>query len=54
LALAHRVGSATEEAYARSDQFERRRLLMEAWAAFCAGTPAGAKVVVLRPQGSQG
>ena len=31
-ALAHTLGSATEAAYARSDLFERRRELMEAWA----------------------
>ena len=29
--LAHRVGSAAEQAYARSDLLERRRQLMEAW-----------------------
>lgn len=34
-ALAHKLGDETEQAYARSDLFERRRTLMEAWAAFC-------------------
>ena len=34
LALAHAVGSTVEQAYARSDLFERRRRLMDAWAAF--------------------
>jgi integrase len=34
-ALAHSVGSATERAYLRSDVFERRRALMEAWANYC-------------------
>ncbi len=34
LSLAHAVGSAVEQAYARSDLFERRRRLMDAWAAF--------------------
>ena len=29
--LAHRIGSAAEQAYARSDLLERRRQLMEAW-----------------------
>lgn len=41
-ALAHTLGSATEAAYARSDLFERRRELMEAWAKHCGrgrGTP---------------
>ena len=34
-ALAHTLGSATEAAYARSDLFERRRELMQAWARHC-------------------
>ncbi len=34
-ALAHVVGDKTEAAYARSDLFEKRRALMEEWAAFC-------------------
>ena len=33
-ALAHVVANATEAAYARSDLFERRRVLMEVWAAY--------------------
>ena len=33
-ALAHAVRSQTEAAYARSDLFERRRLLMDDWAAY--------------------
>lgn len=37
MALAHTVGSAVTRAYQRSDLFERRRQLAEAWAAFCAG-----------------
>ena len=32
--LAHRVGSAAEQAYARSDLLGRRRQLMEAWALY--------------------
>ena len=36
-ALAHNVGNSTEAAYARSDLFERRRILMEAWAEYLAG-----------------
>ena len=31
-ALAHVLGNATEQAYARTDLFERRRALMQAWA----------------------
>ena len=40
-ALAHVVKNAVEAAYARSDLFEKRRELMEKWAAFVAeGNPA--------------
>lgn len=33
-ALSHALGDATERAYARSDLFDRRRKLMDEWAAF--------------------
>ena len=36
-ALAHVVSNKVEAAYARSDLFERRRLLMDDWAAYLAG-----------------
>ena len=36
-ALAHTLGDATEAAYARSDLFERRRELMQAWSNFVVG-----------------
>ena len=36
-ALSHAVGNEVERAYARSDLFERRRKLMDAWGRFCAG-----------------
>lgn len=36
-ALAHSVGNTTVRAYARSDLFERRRALMDAWAQFATG-----------------
>jgi integrase len=45
-ALAHQVGSAVERAYRRGSAVEKRRPLMEAWAAFCLGTEG--KVVQLR------
>jgi integrase len=51
IALAHIVGSQTERAYERGDQFEKRRRLMDAWAEFCAKPVAdivGGKVVSLR------
>jgi len=47
-ALAHTVGDETEAAYQRGDLFEKRRKLMDAWAAFCDGPSAGGVVVSLR------
>ena len=49
-ALAHVLGSKTEAAYARGDLFEKRRVLMVAWATYCAkpSTSRGS-VVPLRP-----
>lgn len=35
MALAHRVGTEVEEAYRRTDLFERRRALMKDWADWC-------------------
>ena len=37
LALAHAIGDKVEAAYRRGDLFEKRRQLMEAWAAFVCG-----------------
>ncbi len=45
-ALAHRVGDATELAYRRQDALEKRRRLMDAWAAFL-DAEAAAKIVRL-------
>ena len=36
-ALAHILGNSTEQAYARSDLFERRRILMQQWADYLTG-----------------
>lgn len=36
-ALAHALGNSTEQAYARSDLFERRRVLMQQWADYLSG-----------------
>ena len=36
-ALAHLVADLTERAYQRSDFFQKRRALMDAWAEFCVG-----------------
>ena len=49
MALAHAVGDKVEAAYRRSDLFEKRRRLMDAWAEFCAKPKAEeANVVSLR------
>ena len=45
MALSHTVGSAVERSYARSDLFEKRRGLMDHWAAYVTGDRA--KVVRL-------
>jgi integrase len=54
--LAHQLG-AVERAYMRQSAYERRRVMMEAWAAVCAGiTPAGGaeNVVPLRASANGG
>ena len=45
-ALAHTLKDKTEAAYARNDLFDRRRKLMEAWAAFCSTAEAPEAAVV--------
>ena len=47
LSLAHAVGNAVEAAYARSDLFDRRRTLMDQWAAYLAGD-SGSVVPMVR------
>jgi integrase len=47
MALAHAIGNKVEAAYRRGDLFEKRRKLMESWAAFCE-PHTSAKVVPLR------
>ena len=39
-ALAHTIGTDTERAYARSDLFEKRRKMMEAWSGWLDQRPA--------------
>ncbi len=46
-ALAHVVGDKTEAAYRRGDLFEKRRKLMNAWAAYCS-TPRAGQVIAFR------
>jgi integrase len=47
MALAHTVGTAVEAAYRRGDLFDKRRKLMEAWAAYCAA-PKVIKVLAFK------
>ncbi|MEQ1717889.1 MAG: integrase arm-type DNA-binding domain-containing protein [Hyphomicrobium sp.] len=49
-ALAHVIGDKAEQAYRRDDALERRRPMMELWAAFCQGGVAG-NVVPIRHGG---
>ena len=48
-ALAHVAPNKVEATYARSDLFERRRLLMDDWAAYLAGEGPMPRSVVVRP-----
>ncbi|MDE2135502.1 MAG: integrase arm-type DNA-binding domain-containing protein [Alphaproteobacteria bacterium] len=41
MALAHSIGNKVEAAYRRGDLFEKRKLMMQDWAAFCAKTESG-------------
>jgi integrase len=47
-ALAHAVGSPVEQAYRRTDVFERRRRLMADWAGFCNAPEATGTVILLQ------
>jgi integrase len=46
-ALAHQISDKAEASYRRGDQFEKRRKLMEAWAAYCEPRRS-AKVLALK------
>ncbi len=48
LALAHKVGSKVEQAYRRTDQFQKRSQLADAWVRFCSTPVSDGKVVPLR------
>jgi integrase len=51
MALGHTVGTAVERSYQRSDMFERRRKLMDAWASYCDGPSAErGRVIALSPR----
>jgi len=45
MALAHTVGSDTEQAYQRGDLLEKRARLMDAWASYCNTAPGNAASV---------
>jgi hypothetical protein len=49
-AMGHQVGGQVERVYRRTDLLDRRRRLMDAWAAFCSTHAIAkyAKVVALR------
>ena len=47
-ALAHTLGNKVQAAYQRGDLLERRRKLMDSWAAFCARPQMDAEIVPLR------
>jgi integrase len=51
MALAHSVGTAVERAYSRTDLFDKRRKLMDAWAEFCAKPMAAGQVVAIGRRG---
>lgn len=48
MALAHAVGNKVEAAYRRGDMFDRRRRLMDDWAAFLKSPPAKGNVTPIR------
>jgi integrase len=48
IALAHAVASKTEGAYRRGDLLEKRRKLMDAWAAFCVRPRSSNSVIPLQ------
>src|SRR3546814_12344646 len=51
MALAHTIENKVERAYRRGDLFDKRRRLMDDWAAFCASDgAAGANVTPIRSE----
>jgi hypothetical protein len=48
-ALAHVAGDQTERAYRRGDALEKRRALMEAWAAYCEPKAGNVVSIARRP-----
>ena len=54
MALAHKVGSAIERAYKRTDLFKKRRVLMETWERYCMNLEPVDNVVLLTVSAHQG
>jgi hypothetical protein len=50
-ALAHVTGDKAEQAYRRSDALEKRRKLMDAWAAYCEPRQVGKVIPLTRNAG---
>ena len=48
MALAHTVGTKVQQAYRRTDLFDKRRQLMDQWATFCNMPAVEGEVVPLR------
>jgi integrase len=48
--LGHQIGTAVERAYRRTDSFDRRRAIMQAWADFCRGKHVGRRGVQSAPR----
>jgi hypothetical protein len=48
-ALAHVIGDKAEQAYRRSDALEKRRKLMDAWAAYCTTSKTTKVISFQRP-----
>jgi integrase len=48
-ALAHALRDKSEAAYRRSDLFEKRRKMMDAWAAYASRTASTGKILEMRP-----
>jgi hypothetical protein len=45
IALAHTIGSETERAYRRGNSLDKRRELMNSWAAYCELPPEADNVI---------
>jgi integrase len=48
MALAHTLSNKVEAAYRRGDLIDKRRQMMEDWAAFCAKPQSKAEVIAIK------